>query len=137
MECQCSFAADIPTVYYPNGDTVHSIIVGSPLMITAAILTDRPVDTDTVQFMRLSSDTPGTPSPSAPTAVVQLVEEDEYDQTFYITFNAVSLESAGLYSVCFSYFDGNSSDIGSGSQPLPVMNEVLCIGTFNISFISG
>ena len=103
-------------------------------MITAAILTDRPVDTDTVQFMRLSS---GTPSPSAPTAVVQLVEEDEYDQTFYITFNAVGLESAGLYSVCFSYFDGNSSDIGSGSQPLPVMNQVLCIGTFNISFISG
>ena len=111
------------------------------------------MDTDSVQFISLNSATP-TPSTGAtnlptidpssspmsstsPSPVVQLIEDDEYDQSLYITFDAVGQESVGLYNVCFSYFGANSSSLGSGSDTEAVMPEMICVGTFNISSISG
>ena len=122
------------------------------MSIKAAILTERPVDTDSVQFMSLNSipTTSSTPTnlptidpssspmlPTGPSPVVQLIEDDEYDQSLYITFDAVGQGSAGLYNVCFSYFDANSSSLGSGSDTDAESPEVVCVGTFNISSISG
>ena len=111
------FTTDISSVHYPDGNSLE-ISVGSPVNITAVLLTEQAVDPTTVQFISINN-TNVTRNVIVPT--IQTLDMT----TFYITYSAVPVLAAGLYEICFGFSEG------SGSSDSEMISQ--CIGLFNLT----
>ena len=105
-------------VYFHGGNS-QTVIVGSFLNITAAILTEQLVDVTTVEFVQIDGESGINP-------IIQTFNNLE----FYISYTYVGVPSDLYHQLCFNYID--ESD---GSGEVVTMSAKTCTGNYTLNVI--